>query len=66
MPTNNEKVKSYMITCVQLNFSPQLMCNCLLFSVNLMFKMKQCQVQNVLFITLTNAVHVIDRANSFL
>lgn len=34
-----------------------LMCNCQLFSFSLMFQMKQCQIQNVLCITLANAVH---------
>jgi len=41
------------------------MCNCQLFSLSLKFQMKQCQTQNVLCITLANAVHIVDRANSF-
>jgi len=39
--------------------------NCQLFSFSLMFQIKHCQIQNVLCITLANAEHVIDWANSF-
>jgi len=54
MCKKHKKILFYLLTC-----------NCQLFSFSLMFQMKQCQIQNVLCITLANAEHVIDWANSF-